>query len=157
MIAKGANVPDFSLKDKDGETHNLVEVKSKYTVLFFYPKDNTPGCSIEAKRFSDALTQFKKLGVTIFGISGGDEKSKASFCKKLDLKVNLLSDTDFKVSSKYGVYGDKNFMGRNYKGIFRKSYLLDANKKVLKTYEKVKAFAHVDEVLSDIKELEGEK
>ena len=157
MITKGTKVADFSLADNDGLMHTLSDIQTKYTIVYFYPKDNTPGCAIEAKRFSDALPQFKRLGVTVLGISGGDSNSKQKFCDKHDLKLILLSDPDFEVSLALECFGDKRFMGKAYKGIFRNSYLLDVNKKVLKSYEKVKPLSHVDELLADVRKLEERK
>jgi thioredoxin-dependent peroxiredoxin len=154
MVEVGDKAKDFSLLDKDGKLHQLSEVKSKYTIVYFYPKDSTPGCTIEAKNFSDALAEFESLGVKVIGISGGDQKSKSKFCEKHDLKLILLSDPEFKVAESFGSYGEKMFMGRTFLGIRRDSYLLDKEKKVLKIYRKVKPAVHVQEVLSDVKELE---
>ena len=122
-------------------------------MIYFYPKDNTPGCTIEAHQFNQHFTEFKKQKVQIIGISGGDEKSKTKFCEKNRLDLLLLSDTDFSVSKKYGVYGKKSFLGRKFMGISRTSYLLDTNKIVLKVYEKVNPFRHAMEVLEDVKRL----
>jgi len=155
MITKGNKVPDFTLEDKDSKEHRLSSVKTKYTIVYFYPKDNTPGCTIEAKKFSDALTQFEKLDVTVIGISGGSEKTKQTFCDKYNLKLILLSDPDFSVSTAFECYGKKKFMGREYMGIYRNTYLLDSNMNVLKVYEKVKPLFHVQELLDDIKDLEA--
>jgi thioredoxin-dependent peroxiredoxin len=156
MVKIGEKAKEFTLKDKDGRSHALKEIKSEYTVLYFYPKDNTPGCTIEANNFNDKLAQFSKLGAKIIGISGGDEKSKTSFCKKYDLKITLLSDPDFSVCKTYGCYGKKQFMGRTYNGIFRNTFLLDKDKKILKIYEKVSVKEHADEILKDIKEGVGD-
>ncbi|MCB0337093.1 MAG: peroxiredoxin, partial [Bdellovibrionales bacterium] len=114
---------------------------------------NTPGCTIEAKSFSKEQKKFKDLGVTLIGISGGDEKSKTKFCEKHKLKTLMLSDTDFKVADKYGVYGEKQFMGKTFMGISRVTYVLDANKKVIKRFDKVKPETHPKEVLAYLKEL----
>tara|TARA_Y100000310_G_C20599860_1_gene772440 strand:+ start:464 stop:934 length:471 start_codon:yes stop_codon:yes gene_type:complete len=155
MITKGKKVDDFTLADKDGLMHTLYDIQTKYTIVYFYPKDNTPGCTIEAKMFSDTLSEFKKFGVTVLGISGGDEKSKTKFCEKNELKLILLSDTDFAVATSLECYGDNRFMGKSFKSIFRNTYLLDKNKTVLRSYEKVKPLSHVKELLSDIRKLEG--
>ncbi|MBT4445919.1 thioredoxin-dependent thiol peroxidase [archaeon] len=154
MVEINDKVLNFSLLDKDGNAVSLYAMNSKYTVVYFYPRDNTPGCTIEAKDFSDALEEFKKLGVAIIGISGGDQKSKTKFCEKHDLKLTLLSDPEFKVAEDFGSYGQKMFMGRTFLGIRRDTYLLDEEKKVIKIYRKVKAGKHVAELLDDIKELE---
>ena len=147
-------VDDFTLPDKDGKLHQLSKIKAKYTIIYFYPKDNTPGCTIEAKNFSDALSEFEALDSTVIGISGGDNKSKTKFCDKYELKLLLLSDPDFKVAEKFGSYGEKMFMGRTFLGIRRDTYLLDANKKLIKVYRKVKPAEHVKMLLCDIKALQ---
>lgn len=125
----------------------LSKIKSNFTVLYFYPKDNTPGCTIEAKGFNKTLKLFSKHKAEIIGISGGDQASKTKFCKKYKLKLTLLSDTNFKVSKKYDCFGKKTFMGRNYLGIFRKTFLLDKSKKVIATFDKVSPDTHARELL----------
>jgi len=153
MIKVGASAPDFALKDKEGKIHKLKDVKANYTIIYFYPKDNTPGCTIEANMFNKDLDKYAKIKTKIIGISGGDEKSKTKFCNKHDLKLLLLSDIDFKVSTKYGVYGEKKFMGRTYMGISRVTFILDKNKKVTKVFEKVKPLVHSNEVLEFLKNI----
>jgi len=145
--------PTFKLKDKDGTIHELSKIKSDYTIVYFYPKDNTPGCTLEAKEFSKLLPEFKKLKTEIIGISGGDEKSKSKFCEKNRLSIILLSDPDFKVSTTFGVYGKKKFMGKEYFGISRTTFILDKNKKIIKIFENVKPIGHAKEVLEFIKSL----
>lgn len=151
LLKEGVKAPSFSLKDKDNQVHNLKDINSDFIVIYFYPKDNTPGCTIEANMFNKDLDKFKKLNTTIIGISGGDSKSKTKFCEKHDLKLLLLSDTDFKVSEKFGVYGEKKFMGRTYMGINRVTFTLDKNKYVIKVFQKVKPPIHSKEVLEFIK------
>lgn len=151
-----SKAPNFKLKDKSGKEYSLEDFDTDYKLLFFYPKDNTPGCTIEAKGFTKDLAKFKKLKTTIIGISGGDEKTKANFCNKHKLKVLLLSDTDFKISKKYDSFGKKNFMGKSYMGIFRKSFLLNDENKIIKIYDKVAPELHPGEILSDIKEFNSE-
>ena len=102
-LKEGTQAPNFTLKDKNGDEHSLSDVKSRYVIIYFYPKDNTPGCTVEATSFSKNLADLEVLGATIIGISGGDEKTKTKFCDKYNLKVLLLSDTDFAVSDKYSV------------------------------------------------------
>ena len=153
LLDVGDKAPDFSLKDKDGKVHSLAGIESKYVVVYFYPKDDTPVCTIEANEFNQNLSEFKKLDTTIIGISGGDEKSKTKFCKEHDLNLLLLSDPDFSVCTKYGVYGEKNFMGRIFMGINRITYILDKNNKVLKVYEKVNPKGHAEEIIELIKTL----
>ena len=156
MITIGKKVPDFTLEDKDGTKHTLSKIKSKYTVIYFYPKDNTPGCTIEAKKFNDKLDEFEKLNATIIGISGGDQKSKNKFCCKHDLKILLLSDDEnFSVCKKFECFGKKKFMGREFDGIFRNSYLIDSEMRVIKIYEKAKPAIHAEEILKDIENVEN--
>jgi peroxiredoxin Q/BCP len=145
------NKIDFKLKNQDLELVELAKVKANYTVLFFYPKDNTSGCTIEAKEFSDHLKDFKALKTEVFGISGLDEKSKKKFCDKQNLKVTLLADPNFTLSKKLKVYGKKKFMGREYLGITRTTFILDKNKNILQVYEKVKPLGHAKEILDFLK------
>ena len=142
----------FKLKDKDGKTWSLKDFDEDFLVLYFYPKDNTPGCTIEARDFQKSLGQFKRLSAKVIGISGGDEKTKTKFCDKHRLKFLLLSDTDFSVSKKYGVYGKKKFMGREYMGISRQTFVIDKKRNIIKVFEKVKPLGHAKEVLEFLKE-----
>jgi len=151
MLTEGKKAPAFSLKDRTGESYELKDLLDKYTVIFFYPKDNTPGCTIEAAGFQKLAKDFLKLGTTVVGISGGDEKSKQKFCEKNKLSIPMLSDSDFKVSEKYGVYGEKKFMGRTFNGIHRVTFLLDSEGKIIKVFNPVKPKDHPKEVLGCIK------
>ena len=152
-LKEGQKAPDFSLKDKDSQIVKLSEIDSNYVVIYFYPKDDTPGCSIEGMEFTSTLDYFDKIDTKVIGISGGNEKSKEKFCDKYGLRVTLLSDSNFEVSSKYRVYGEKNFMGKKYMGIIRTTFILDKNKKIIKIYNKVKAIGHAKKVLRFIEEL----
>jgi len=149
----GQLAPRFSLKDKDGKAHSLDTAKVEYTVLYFYPKDSTPGCTLEAQEFSHHMDKFTSRNVRVVGVSGGDEKSKAKFCAKYSLKVPLVSDTNFKVAKSYGAYGMKNFMGRSFQGIFRKTFLVDKAGKIARIFDTVKPEGHAEEVLAAIDEL----
>ncbi len=150
----GDIAPEFSLPDKDGKVHSLNSVKTKYVVVYFYPKDNTPGCTIEANSFNNHLTDFEKLDTTIIGISGGDEKSKTKFCTKHGLKFTLLTDANGKVGESYTSYGLKKFMGREYQGFMRNTFILNKKREVIQIFEKVKPPIHVKEVLDFIGGLE---
>lgn len=154
VLEINTKAPNFSLPDKDGVKHALQDVDTDYTLVFFYPKDNTPGCTIESVKMTQAKDDFAKLNCTVIGISGGDEKSKTKFCEKHDLTIPMLSDTDNSVGEKYGVFGEKKFMGRTYMGYNRVSFLLDKDKKIIKVYDKVKPPVHTQEVLADLKELQ---
>ena len=146
----GDKAPSFALKDKDGIIHALAKVKSPYVIVYFYPKDDTPGCTIEAQTFTKDLARFEKSGVAIIGISGGNEESKKKFCSKYGLKVLLLSDTDFSVAKKYGVYIKKSFMGRSFMGIARTTFVLDKSHNIIKVFEKVDPKTHAPEILNFI-------
>jgi thioredoxin-dependent peroxiredoxin len=150
LLKEGKKAPLFTLPDKDGEARKLKDLIGEFTVLFFYPKDNTPGCTIEAKNFSKDLKKFDSLGISVIGISGGDEKSKTLFCKKNRLKTILLSDTDFAVAKKYGVYGEKKFMGRTYLGIHRITFILNKQLKLVKVFDQVAPETHAKEILEFI-------
>jgi thioredoxin-dependent peroxiredoxin len=152
LLQKGKKAPQFSLEDKDGALHGLCK-DSDYTVLFFYPKDNTPGCTIEAKEFSEALQRFARLKIKVIGISGGDAKSKTKFCDKHGLVVPMVSDEDFAVSTAYGVYGEKKFMGRVFDGIHRTTFIIGKNRTIQHVFDKVKPEGHAQEVLDVIKSL----
>lgn len=148
----GKKAPAFKLLDKDGTSHQLKDFDEDFIVLFFYPKDNTPGCTIESKGFSKSLKKFEKLNARVIGISGGNEKSKQKFCSANKLNQLMLSDSDFKVSSKYKVYGKKNFMGKTYLGISRVTFILNQQRKVIKVFDKVSPLTHPKEVLNFISE-----
>jgi peroxiredoxin Q/BCP len=150
-LSVGDKAPAFSLTDHSGTVHSLSAIKSPFTIIYFYPKDSTPGCTVEAIEFTALADKFSKAGASVIGISGGSDKTKAKFCEKHNLKITLLSDTDFSVSTEYGVFGEKKFMGRTYNGIDRVSFLLDSKKKIIKIYTTVKPKEHAEEVLSDVK------
>lgn len=148
----GKKAPAFSLKDKDGTTYSLNKLEHDYIIVYFYPRDSTPGCTTESLEFEKHLKKLQKLDAQVIGISGGDEKSKSKFCDKYGFTFPLLSDTDFKVSTKYGCYGEKKFMGKTHMGIMRKTFILDAEKRIIKIYHKVKPAEHAEEVLAFIKD-----
>lgn len=150
----GTVLPEFSLADRKGKKHSPCQATGKPVVLYFYPKDNTPGCSIQAKAYSEALTAFNKLGVEVFGISGGDDKSKEKFCQKYNLKVTLLSDPSFALCRMFGAFGPKVFMGRRYNGISRNTYVFDKQHKLVKIIEKADPASDAETVLELIKALE---
>lgn len=153
VLQAGTAAPKFSLPDRTGELCTLADLKGDYTVLFFYPKDSTPGCTIEAREFNQALKKFQKRKIAVIGISGGDQKSKEKFCSKQGLKLPMLSDSDFKTAAAYGVFGQKKFMGRTFNGIHRATYVLDKQLKVLKVFDKVSPAGHADEILDYISSL----
>ncbi len=156
-LALNKKAPNFSLKDELGVTHKLSDYKDKYVLLYFYPKDSTPGCTTEALMFKKALTQLKKLGVEVLGVSADSVESHSKFKKKFKLNFPLLSDVEKKTVTDYGVWGPKKFMGRTFDGISRTSFLISPDGKIIKIYEGVKPLIHASEVLKDVKELKKNK
>lgn len=147
MLKEKTKAPDFSLKDQNGKTHKLSDYKGKKVIIYFYPKDDTPGCTTEACSFRDSYADFKKKGAVVLGVSVDDEKSHKKFIDKYSLPFTLLADTDKKVVEKYGVWGEKTFMGRKYMGTSRVTYLIDEKGNILKVFPKVKPSEHIKEIL----------
>ena len=145
--------PNFSLKDQDGKTHKLADYKGKLLLLYFYPKDMTPGCTIEAETFRDKSKQFAKHGITILGISPDSSESHKKFCDKYKLNFTLLADVEHKISEAYGVWVEKNMYGKKYWGVERDSFLINKEGKVVAQYQKVKPEEHPEEILRDAKKL----
>lgn len=148
-IKPGIKAPDFTLPGSDGKDHTLSDYKGKTVLLYFYPKDNTPGCTVEAEVLRDSAKEYKKAGIVVFGISADSIKSHQGFAKKLNLPFVLLADVDKKVVHQYAVWGKKKFMGREYEGILRSSFLIGKDGKILKVYDEVKPKLHAQEVLQD--------
>ncbi|MFH1275958.1 MAG: thioredoxin-dependent thiol peroxidase [Candidatus Woesearchaeota archaeon] len=146
--------PDFILPNQDKENVNLRQFRGKWVVLYFYPRDNTPGCSLEAHDFTVNLPTFKKLNAVILGVSKDDPSSHCSFIKSKELKIILLSDEDHKVQESYGVWQPKTFMGREFLGTIRMTFLIDPNGRIAHIWDNVRVSGHVGEVLSKLKELE---
>jgi peroxiredoxin Q/BCP len=146
--------PDFTLRDQNGNEHSLRALMGKWVLIYFYPKDDTPGCTREACVLRDAFPQFEKLNVQILGVSADDEKSHKKFEEKYMLPFTLLADVDKRTVKDYGVWAPKKFMGREFLGILRTSFLIDPKGKIVKIYENVKPADHADEVLKDLKELQ---
>lgn len=146
----GKKAPVFTLNDEHGKAHTLTDYLGKKVLLYFYPKDMTSGCTLEAQGFRDLLPKFTALGVTIFGISIDDEKTHKKFCDKESLTFPLLADVDKKVVKAYRVWVEKSMYGRTYLGIQRDSFLIDETGTIIKHYEKVKPVDHPAEVLVDI-------
>ena len=152
-LAKAA--PSFTLRDQNGAEVSLASIDTDFIILYFYPKDDTPGCTIEAREFSKLQRDFAKRAATVFGVSGGDSKSKAKFCQKYALRISLLADEDFVVAKRFGAYGQKSFMGRTFKGIRRSTFVLDKRKRIVKSFMSVKALGHAQEVLTFLDSLLG--
>ena len=144
---------NFTLPDQDGKLHTLKDYVGKWVVLYFYPKDDTPGCTVEACQFRDNFPQFKRSQAVVFGVSVDTVKKHAKFVTKYELPFILLADEEKKVVELYGVWAKKKFMGREYMGILRTSFLIAPDGKIAKVYENVKPAEHALEVLRDIGEL----
>ena len=147
MISEGKAVPKFELEDSDGNKIKSTDLKGKKHVIYFYPKDFTPGCTTEADEFSKDYNKFKKSGIEIVGISPDDVNSHKKFCEKMGIKYVLLADTNKEVSKKFGVWGKKKFMGKEYMGVMRSTFLVDEKGKIFKVFPKVKPAGHSKEVL----------
>lgn len=151
MLKINQKAPPFSLVDQDGINHTLEQYKGKKVLLYFYPKDDTPGCTTEACNFRDNYEELTKLGLVVLGVSKDTTKSHKKFAEKFNLPFLLLSDEDTSVCQAYGVWGMKKFMGREYMGISRMSFLINEKGDIEKIYEEVKPKEHTQEVAKDIK------
>jgi len=149
MISEGDLVPKFEAIDANGTKVKSTDYKGKKHVIYFYPKDFTPGCTIEADEFSNDYKKFQKEAIEIIGISPDDMNSHKKFCDKMGIKFSLLADSDKEISQKFGVWGKKKFMGREYMGVFRSTFLVNEKGKIFKIYPKVKPSGHSKEVLED--------
>lgn len=150
MLNEKDKAPQFTLRDSLGNNVSLSDFKGKKVVLYFYPKDNTSGCTKEACDFRDVFPEFKKLNGVVLGVSADSEKSHQGFAQKYELPFTLLSDPDKEVIQKYGVWKEKSMYGKKYMGIERTTFLIDEEGSILKIYPKVKVPGHVDEILRDL-------
>ncbi len=150
---RGDSAPDFTLPTDEGKTITLSQLRSSPVVVYFYPKDDTPGCTAEACDFRDNLPAFQNLKTTVIGISKDSTASHGKFRKKFELNFPLASDQDGAVCEAYGVWGEKSMYGRKYMGIERATFLVDAQGKVAQVWRKVKVSGHVDDVKKSIEGL----
>ena len=153
LIDSGKKAPAFSLKDQNGKTHRLADYAGRPVILYFYPKDDTPGCTTEACAFRDNLPAFKKSKAVVLGVSILDEASKAKFAEKYDLTFPLLADADHAVAEKYGVWQKKSLYGRSFMGIVRTTYLIDADGTISQRWDNVKVDGHAEAVRAAVDEL----
>ena len=148
VIEEGTAAPDFELTSDGGETVKLSELRGKPVVLYFYPKDDTPGCTTQACGIRDAYGEFERAGAIVLGVSPDTERSHVKFREKYDLPFTLLADSDHEVAERYGVWGEKRYMGRTYMGVNRSTFVIDADGTVKKVLENVKPATHADDVLA---------
>jgi peroxiredoxin Q/BCP len=143
----GSKAPVFNLPDENGELHSLADYRGKRVVLYFYPKDDTSGCTAEACEFRDDYDQYEEAGVVILGVSKDGQKSHTKFKTKYDLPFTLLSDESTEMQQAYGVWGEKAMYGKTYMGTFRTTYVIDEEGKVVKVFENVKPKGHSQMIL----------
>lgn len=151
VLTIGAPAPDFHLSGQDGKVHSLSECSGNWVLLYFYPKDATPGCTVEAQTIRDAWPDFTGMNITVFGVSADSVASHKKFADKQELPFTLLSDESKDMLKAYGVWGRKKLAGREYMGIFRTSFLIAPDGTIAKIYENVKPSEHAAEVLADVK------
>ncbi|MGB3759754.1 MAG: thioredoxin-dependent thiol peroxidase [Rivularia sp. (in: cyanobacteria)] len=149
----GEKAPSFNAKNQDGDSVKLEDFESNWLVLYFYPKDDTPGCTVEAKDFSEYSPQFDTLGAKILGVSPDSEKSHCKFIDKHDLSIQLLSDPEHQLCESYGVWQLKKFMGKEYMGVIRSTFLIAPDGNLAHTWSNVRTKNHAEKVLSKLQEL----
>lgn len=154
-ISAGGPAPDFTLPDQDGRDHSLSDYQGRPVVLYFYPKDDTPGCTKEACGFRDDYSAYQEAGVTILGVSPDNSKSHTKFINKFDLPFTLLADTDRKVVKLYDVWGLKKQFGREFEGVLRTTFLIGGDGEIVKVFEKVRPANHSAEILAALEEMEN--
>jgi peroxiredoxin Q/BCP len=150
VIEEGKPAPDFELQSDSGDSVKLSDLRGKPVVLYFYPKDDTPGCTTEACEFRDAYNVFRERGAEVLGVSPDDVKSHEKFKTKYELPFPLLADPDHAVAEQYGVWGEKKFAGKTYHGINRSTFIIDADGKVVRAMMGIKAAGHAAKVLDSL-------
>jgi len=153
MLEVGQIAPDFSLHDQDGQVRSLADARGRWVVVYFYPKDDTPGCTKEACAFRDGLPRFDGLNAVVWGVSADDEKAHRKFAAKLELNFPLLVDPDKGMLEAYGAWVEKSLYGKRYMGVQRITYLIDPDGKVARAWPKVKPEEHAEEVAVVLAEL----
>jgi peroxiredoxin Q/BCP len=152
MIAEGTEAPDFELRTDTGETVCLADLRGKPVVLYFYPRDDTPGCTTQACGIRDAWSEFRRRGAVVLGVSPDDERSHAKFKEKYDLPFTLLADPEHRLTGAFGFWVQKSFAGKKYMGVERSTVVIDPDGKVAKVIRKVKPARHAQQVLEALSE-----
>ncbi len=150
-LQEGELAPDFESTTQDGQPLTLADLKGQRTILYFYPKDNTPGCTLEAKSLRDGKAQLQEMGFRIIGVSPNTEKSHQNFCAKHELNFTLLADTDHSVAEAYGVWGEKTMCSRKYMGILRTTFIIDTEGRIEKIITKVDTKNHYQQIIEALK------
>jgi peroxiredoxin Q/BCP len=150
FLEEGATAPDFKEKNQNGEEISLTDFRGKKVILYFYPKDNTPGCTAESCNLRDNYSDLIAKGFEVIGVSPDSEKSHTNFISKYDLPFNLIADTDKKILKAYGAWGLKKMYGKEYEGVLRTTYVIDEAGKILKTITKVKTKDHSAQILDEL-------
>ncbi|HUW05992.1 MAG TPA: thioredoxin-dependent thiol peroxidase [Williamwhitmania sp.] len=150
MLKPGDKAPEFSGKDQNGAPISLLDYKGKKLILYFYPKDNTPGCTAEACSLRDGYEELTKLGFDVVGVSADSEKSHQEFIGKFNLPFRLISDTSQEIIKAYGAWGEKKMYGKSYEGILRTTFVVGADGRIEKVFDKVKTADHVSQILSEM-------
>ena len=153
MIKENTKAPIFKLPSTNKSNYSLKDSIGKYVIIYFYPKDDTPGCTLETNDFNKLISKFKKLGCDVYGISKDSLKSHNKFKEKYKIKFDLLADEDLKVLKKYKVWGKKKFMGKEFMGTIRSTFLIDKKGKIIKVWDNVKVKDHAKEVLETLSNL----
>ena len=148
MVREGDSAPDFTLTSESGDTIRLSDYRGRPIVLYFYPKDDTPGCTTQACGIRDAYREFERAGAVVLGVSPDDERSHVKFKEKYELPFTLLADTDHAVAEQYGVWAEKKFAGKTYMGVVRSTFVIDSDGTVKKVMHNVKPATHADDVLA---------
>jgi peroxiredoxin Q/BCP len=151
VVEEGKPAPDFELKSDGGDAVKLSDLRGQQVVLYFYPKDDTPGCTTQACGIRDVYGEFEKAGAVVLGVSPDDERSHVKFKEKYELPFTLLADEDHAVSEQYGVWNEKKYMGRTYMGVSRSTFVIDENGSVKRVMHKVKPDSHADDVLEALR------
>jgi peroxiredoxin Q/BCP len=151
MLKEGDAAPDFTSRDAQGNTVRLSDLRGQNVVLYFYPKDDTPGCTKEACSFRDSSDVYEREGVKVLGVSLDDEQSHRAFAEKYNLPFTLLADTDHSVSGAYGVYGEQKWGDKKFMGVARKTFVIGPEGRIKKVFDKVNVEQHADEVLAAVK------
>jgi len=154
-LQPGDSAPDFTLTDAEGNTVSLADLRGQRVVLYFYPRDNTPGCTKEACAFRDTYDRYQAQNITVLGVSTDDAKSHTKFAQKFDLPFTLLCDPDGQVATAYESYGPKKFMGKEYVGMFRHTFVIGPDGTIEKIYKKVKPETHPEQILADLEQLDS--